>query len=254
LRKDFGLTTRSPGKVISDYIKKLILDEETHKQLVVVFHGNNEVDFAHAACFVRTHNYFKNRQMLLLDCKNKTPIVCPKRGADQMEFQESLIIKEDIEASYFKWEIYAIERREVVDEIERLKIHNRMMYVLTGDRQYLKESQSIGGYMTQQKRKQRRYKKRGRFTHRPDPSLNEKKKRRASAKKADTSMELVQEQPLMVEKPLNVYDDEPMEVDKIRQEQADTALIEEDDRGSDYEIDEYLDDPSKTLLLFFIHE
>jgi hypothetical protein len=56
--------------VVFDFIKKLILDKETHKQLVVVFHGNNEVNFAHAACFVRTHNYFKNKQMLLLDCKN----------------------------------------------------------------------------------------------------------------------------------------------------------------------------------------
>ena len=55
--KDNGLKNRSPGKVISDYIKKLILDEETYKQLVVVFHGNNEVNFAHAACFVRTNDY-----------------------------------------------------------------------------------------------------------------------------------------------------------------------------------------------------
>jgi hypothetical protein len=180
--------------------------------------------------------------MLLLDCKNKTPIVCPKRGADQMEFQESLIIKEDIEASYFKWEIYAIERREVVDEIERLKIYNRMMYVLTGDRQYQKESQAIGGKMTQQKRKQRRYKKRGSFYRRPDRSLNEKKKRRASAQKADTSME----------KPLKANDDEPMVVDNIHQEEVETALIYEDDQGSDYEIDEYLDDPSKHLFSFIL--
>ncbi len=223
--------------MISDYIKKLILDEETHKQLVVVFHGNNEVDFAHAACFVRTHNYFKNRQMLLLDCKNKTPIVCPKRGADQMEFQESLIVKEDIEASYFKWEIFAIERRVVVDEIERLKIHNRMMYVLTGDRQYLKESQSIGGKMTLQKREQRKRKKKGSFYKRPDRSLNEKKKIRASAQKAG------------MEKPLKAIDDEPMEMDEIRQEVAETALIEDDNQGSDYEIDEYLDDPSKAYIL-----
>ena len=85
MRKDLGLTIKSPGKLISDFVKKLILDEETHNQLVVVFHGNNEVNFAHAACFVRTHNYHnKVKQMLLLDCKNKTPIVCPKRGADQM--------------------------------------------------------------------------------------------------------------------------------------------------------------------------
>ena len=50
-----------------------------------------------------------------------------------MDFEESLKIKEDIDASYYKWEIYAIERRLVNDEIERLKIHNRMMFVLTGD-------------------------------------------------------------------------------------------------------------------------
>lgn len=69
-RKARGRSTKTPGKVVFDFIKKLILDKETHKQLVVVFHGNNEVNFAHAACFVRTHNYFKNKQMLLLDCKN----------------------------------------------------------------------------------------------------------------------------------------------------------------------------------------
>jgi hypothetical protein len=46
------------------------------------------------------------------------------RGADQMQFQESLIIKEDIVTCYFKWEIYTIEKRVVVDEIERRKMYN----------------------------------------------------------------------------------------------------------------------------------
>jgi CII-binding regulator of phage lambda lysogenization HflD len=68
-----------------------------------------------------------------------------------MEFEESLIIKEDIEASYYKWEIFALERRLIEDETERRKIHNRMMYVLTGDHQYQKESQAIGARMTNQK-------------------------------------------------------------------------------------------------------
>jgi hypothetical protein len=65
-----------------------------------------------------------------------------------MEFEEGLKIKEDIEASYYKWEIYALERRVVVDETERRKIHNKMMYVLTGDRQYQKESQVASARMT----------------------------------------------------------------------------------------------------------
>ena len=59
------------------------------------------------------------KQMLLPDCKNKMPIVCPRLGADQTEFEEALKIKEDIEASYYKWEIYALEKRTVKDETER---------------------------------------------------------------------------------------------------------------------------------------
>ena len=98
-----------------------------------------------------------------------------------MELQESLIVKEDIEASYFKWEIYAIERRKVADEIERRKIHNRMMYVLTGDRIYQKDSQAIGFAMANLKKQSRKRRKAGRLTHKPDRTLNEKKKRRASA-------------------------------------------------------------------------
>jgi len=151
-----------------------------------------------------------------------------------VQYQESLIIKEDIVGCYYKWEIFAIEKRVVKNEIERLKIHNRMMWVLTGDSQYQKESQSVAALQTNQKKEQRKRKKRGNFYRRPDRSLNEKKKRRASAQKH--------------EKPLKANGDEPMEVDEIRQEEAETALIEDDDQGSDYDVDEYLDDPSKTFL------
>ena len=56
IRRERGHSTKSPGRVISDYVKNLILVKETHKQLVIVFHGNVDFNFAHAACFVRTHN------------------------------------------------------------------------------------------------------------------------------------------------------------------------------------------------------
>ena len=68
--KRLGIEPKSPGRLIYDYVKKLILDEETHHQLVIVFHGSADYNFAHAACFVRSHNYRKQKQMLLLDCKN----------------------------------------------------------------------------------------------------------------------------------------------------------------------------------------
>jgi hypothetical protein len=151
------------------------------------------------------------------------------------------------------WEIFALERREVVDETERRKIHNRMMYLLTGDRQYQKDSQAIGRLVANHKRTQRKYRKRGAkgFDRRKDHSINLKKKRRASAQKADISIESEQEQPLMVEQALKADDDAPMDVDQIRQEEADTAVMQEDDRGSEYNIDDYLDDHSKHSLITF---
>ena len=67
--------------------------------------------------------------------------------------------------------------------------------------------------------------------------MNEKKKRRASAQKADTCMKSEQEQPLMAEERVKAADDEPMEVDQIHQEEAETALIEDGDQPLDYDID-----------------
>ena len=75
--------------------------------------------------------------------------------------------------------------------------------------------------------------------------MNEKKKRRASAQKADTSMQSEQEQPLMAEEPVKADDDAPMEEVEVNQEEAETALIEDGEKPIDYDIDEYLDDPSK---------
>jgi hypothetical protein len=42
-----------------------------------------------------------------------------------------------------------------------------------------------------------------------------------------------------------------MEVDEIRQEEADTAVMQEDEQESEYNIDDYLDDHSKHSLITF---
>ena len=60
--------------------------------------------------------------------------------------------------------------------------------------------------------------------------MNQKKRRRVAAQKADTSKDM----------PLKANDDEPMEVDEIRQEEE-----------SEYNIDDYLDDHSKHSLITF---
>ena len=150
--------------------------------------------------------------------------------------------------SYHKWEIYALERREVKDEMDRARIHNRMMYVLTGEPRYQVESLVAGGQTTQRKIQERKRKRRRGFHHRPDRTLNEQRKRRAAAQRADASRE-AELHPLMAATALKEEVKEPMEVDEIHQEDAHTALVEEDDQGSDYDVDQYLDDPSKYLLI-----
>jgi hypothetical protein len=119
------------------------------------------------------------------------------------------------------------------------------MYVLTGDRQYQKESQAIGRLVANLKRTQRKYRKRGAkgFDRRKDHTLNEKKKIRASAQKAHAIMESEQEKPLMAEQAIKVDDNALMEVDDIHKEEE-----------SEYNIDEYLDDHCKhSLITFTIH-
>jgi hypothetical protein len=78
-----------------------------------------------------------------------------------MEFEESLKIKEDVEASYDKWEIYALEKRTVKDETERRRLHNRMMYVLSGEEKYQNDSRAIGLAIVHQKRQMRKRKRGG---------------------------------------------------------------------------------------------
>ena len=65
-------------------------------------------------------------------------------------------------------------------------------------------------------------------------------------------MQSEQEQPLMIERPLKTADDEPMEVDQIHQDEAETALIEDGEQQLDYDIDDYLDDPSKHSIIHTI--
>ena len=49
----------------------------------------------------------------------------------------------------------------------------------------------------------------------------------------------------MPEEPVKADDDAPMEEVEVNQEEAETALIEDGDQPLDYDIDEYLDNPSK---------
>ena len=121
-----------------------MLNLEKHQEIIIVFRGQKVVDFAHAACFVR-NDFGKTRQLLLLDCKNKQPLAYPKMLPDQLLYGESVKAKEDLQAGYYEWDLYFIEKREVEDYEERMKIYNRMMYVLTGEKKYIVQLINSGG-------------------------------------------------------------------------------------------------------------
>ena len=64
-----------------------------------------------------------------------------------------------------------------------------------------------GAMATVQKRKEKQRKRRGGFTRRPDRTLNEEKKRRASAQKAGASREANPSDDAVMEDP----DDQPLD-------------------------------------------
>ena len=82
--------------------------------------------------------------MLLLDSKNSVPVVCPKLCQDQVQYEYSLRVKEDIEGKYFKWEIYELSARVIEDDLEKRILRNRIMCALTNDKKYTNDSKSIG--------------------------------------------------------------------------------------------------------------
>ena len=122
------------------YIKNHMIENPKFKVLILVMRGNLITDFSHACCFIR-HDLVKKPHLLLLDCKNKQPLVFPKVYPDQLLYDESVKIKEDVEGkNYYQWEIYSLTYRIIKDKFEKAMIKNRMMYVLTGDKKYMCEN------------------------------------------------------------------------------------------------------------------
>jgi len=74
-----------------------MLQEEKFEELILIYHGSDGINFSHASCFVRTKNFKNNKQLLLLDCKNNAPIICPRKVTDQFTDWCSLDVFDDIE-------------------------------------------------------------------------------------------------------------------------------------------------------------
>ena len=120
-------------------------EKKLYTEIIIIFQGKIDYDFAHAACFVRQDNN-NLKQLLLLDCKNSAPIYYPKLTEVQKlnEF-ESVEVKRDIQGEhYYQWNIFCIKKRFKEDENERKLLHNRMLQVPTGEESYSKARMAVG--------------------------------------------------------------------------------------------------------------
>ena len=85
--------------------------------------------------------------MLMLDCKNPGPCFYPRMYSEQVQFEagDKVKAKDDLmyKDVYHAADIYTLSKRHV-EGTEKRRLENRMMWILTGEEQYLKDSEAIG--------------------------------------------------------------------------------------------------------------
>ena len=83
----------------------------------------------------------------MLDCKNPGPCFYPRLYSEQVHFQPSDKVKpkEDLMDNnvYNAADIYTLSKRHV-EGTEKRRLENRMMWILTGEEQYVNDSEAIG--------------------------------------------------------------------------------------------------------------
>ena len=110
-------------------------------------------------------------------------------SAEQELLHLSLKLKEDIDDDcYNRWDIYYLEKRQAIDDLDALIVSNRMYSVLLGDEKYGKQSTAVGlDNFNQQKKEDAEKRKQGKktpgaknkrkgFHSRPDKSKTEKRR------------------------------------------------------------------------------
>jgi hypothetical protein len=153
LLKSYELTEMTlhglqPGKEIKKFVKEQMFETESKDAIIIVYHGTRNESFSHAATFVRVLFNGKKKQVHLLDCKNKSPVICFGRDDTLQSDFPVLDVKDDIQDKfdiYYKWDLYSIEPRFFSDEIHRRDIENDIQFILTGDRKNLQAKKSLGG-------------------------------------------------------------------------------------------------------------
>ena len=89
----------------------------------------------------------------MMDCMNTKPMVYPTIYEDQLQYSHGHKVdgeKELFDSVYYAADVYTLTTRHV-EGTEMRRLENRMKWVLTGEEQYLKDSEAIGlGTMVKQ--------------------------------------------------------------------------------------------------------
>ena len=84
--------------------------------------------------------------MLMLDCKNTGPCFYPRMFSEQLNFknEDKVKAKEDLMDIdvYHSADVYTLSTRPVA-KVEKRVLENRMMWVLTGEDKFWKDSKAI---------------------------------------------------------------------------------------------------------------
>ena len=94
--------------------------DDDYTEIVIVFNGQEDHNYSHAACFVRGPDYKgMYKQLYLLDSANDGVLVYPRKLTDQLNMLDSVRLKDDIVGPYHGWQLYAFHRRAPDDEHEK---------------------------------------------------------------------------------------------------------------------------------------
>ena len=91
----------------------------------------------------------------MLDCKNPGPCFYPRMYSEQVQFEaeDKVKAKDDLmnKDVYHAADIYTLSKRHV-EGTEKRRLESRMMWILTGEEKYLKDSEAIGSEVAVKKK------------------------------------------------------------------------------------------------------
>ena len=145
-----------------------------------VMTGKINFSFKHAVSWVR-NDFGKSRKVRFLDSVNSGTAVFPQASPNQHD-ELSFESWKDIEGEgrYFQWDFYHLEETLLEDEDEIALVQNRMMYTLTGEKEYLNKIYAIFGKRGGLAKHSVKRRKKTSFFKRPDRSANKKRISRSS--------------------------------------------------------------------------